>query len=409
MLRKCFAGFFLCEMSCVCVSIVKFPRLALLEGILPMLFIFFRLIFLSFLLFFCSFKSYSGCLSCSDSVAIDELLIDLKLNPEMRNNSELIDALRFEYGEHVVRDLFNRHPYLKVTDGKINHKTLLWIRDKYFIDRFGLGIEYILLPFVSADIDFASEIFVNVIVGWSNPMLTRIPLFISKEQYKSVKRKFKENNYKYPIEYLSLHFGLTHDDALLESKKLYDKIFHGLNYISSSDVHLIGENRKIIVVGHSVPSADFIECGSHQVKTIDIVNLLKNMGLSNEIDIELEVCYGANGYVNLFTRQTESALVDMFKMKKLSSIAGRPKQSFLYKFAKEMYEHWPDFNGEISSYYGLMKIAPNEAYQRDLLDENKIIKKKIFSSSFLSAEDRWVAFDKNELRVTYKKEDFIFN
>lgn len=375
--------------------------------------IYFSLIF--FLLFFFGNASYAvsgACGLCNcDSESIELKLIDLGLNPKIKTNKDLLSGINNEYGQVFVDELTRLHPFIsKKPDGKINKKTLYWVKKIGFSKISSLGIRYIFIPFIDNRSDFGEEIFFHAIIPEMYPAMKGVPYFYDIEQRDAMDRLFIKNNYADVIKYLEIEKGVDHKVSRKVAKDLYKKIFKEKKYLIGSDIKKIGGHR-LIIIGHGLPGSESITNNQYvdavEIHYSDVVKMLKNISLPENVNINLQTCFSGVGLTEINTNKTEDELIRLFINKQFDSVIGDKENSYAYKFAKEIYETFPQFRGNVFGYNGEYVINPLITYTRSPTDPTKVISKYMFSISLYDVNNEIVEFDRSEMMVEYNKFDFI--
>lgn len=362
------------------------------------------------LIFFSVFfiQKASACgLNSNQAAMLSSSLENLKLNPNIRTNKELMTSIATEYGSALSTDLTNKHPHLKNDTSVIDLKTIKWIENKYFIHKFGLGMKYLILPFLLESIDYSSEGYINTLSANLHLSKSTVPIFLSEDQFDSVKMKMKSDNYQVTVKHLKRHFNLTELEALNSAKSIYKHIFKYQNYLVPEQLSLLRESSRVKIVAHGSPGNESIGEENYSMSYKELIMIIRSRNLPSHVDIELSSCYSGCGHINMVTRYSESEIIDLFLKGKISNISGNIKQSFAYKFSREIYSMWPSFSGEIISFYGTVMDSPGKAYIRDPHDRNKAIQANVFFSSVMSRDQQWVNIDKTEMIKRFTKADFI--
>lgn len=333
-------------------------------------------------------------------------LINLYLKPTIENNGDLLASLQMEYGRYFVDDLVGKSPLLaQKPEGKFDADTLEWIKDISFKETFSPGMKYMLSPFITSENNFGANFFLNQLIPRLYPLFKTRPIFLSEKQLKAMEELFVADRYEMPREYFSKHFLISDDSALIIIKKIHNEIFIKKNYIMKSDISKIS-NHTIQILGHGVPASEFIVDDSIKIHYSIVVKILRMIGIPTDVDIELITCNAAVGINKQNTEKTKSELIELFRNKKIKDLAGDMKNSYAYKFSKEIYSSLPKFTGSVIAYVGLVYPTSFSAFMRNPKNPNEIITRKIPMTSVPDLNDKGVFFDKTEMTVEYKRRDF---
>lgn len=351
-----------------------------------------------------------GLYSCKPE-CIESKLLDLGLNTKIKNNADLLDDIKSEYGQILVDQLTKEHPFLlKIPDGKIDKKTLTWVKKIGFSNKFSPGQRYLLIPFNEEINSYGVESFLDAILPEAYPILKGIPIFLSKEQLNIMEQAFISNNYQDVISHLTTIENVKIGSKLKIAKGIYKKIFTEKNYIIGNEIKKLSGHR-IRIIGHGLPGTEYITANmyvdAHEVHYSDVVNILKTIGLPGDVNITLLSCFSGNGESSVNTNKTENELISLFINDNLDTVIGNKTNSYAYKFSKEIYNTWPQFNGHVTGYIGDYVNNRVLAYTKD--SSNVITTQLMYSVGLFDINKKPIDFDRSEMMIKYTKRDFIIS
>lgn len=329
---------------------------------------------------------------------IKNTLFALRLNPNLQKNVELLDAIKDEYGVEMIKTIMQEHKYFEYKDGIFNLNTLDWIIDLLF-KNVKIDPVYFLAPFENG----GETLVIKTMTSRAMPSLAIKPLFISNEQFSSVRKKYKKNDFEYPIKDLIEHKNLPPYIARKMAILLFDKIFEEGNYEIVKTNSKIEEISKLIIIGHGQPGEQIITSKDDAIHIDHLVDNLKDIGMPPTTDIELFVCYaGASSLID--TEKSEQELIDLFIKKNIDSILGNEKETFAFYFSQALFQNWRDFSGDVIFYKGaLQKDVRLDTYFRV---GDSVEKKLGFSVGLKDASGSKIFFDIKEMRKVYQRTSF---
>ncbi len=332
-----------------------------------------------------------------------------KIDPGITTNGPLIDALTRRYGPALTEALQDAHPILRHADKPIDIETLRWVVDKFLLAE-DKGVDRVFMsPFNHVDSRFGSIHMVNLMVSESWPDATNVPMFISADQLKWTKERWERNDYNLPALLFGDMYGIDLETGRMMAKKLHEKIFVQQRY--HFGLSSLGENnRRITFIGHGSPGGDALTNGRVEAHFNEIIDTMMESGLPPKSNLEIMACYGACGKLedHLKTGLSVDELKQAFIDGTLINHLGNMEDSFGYKFSKMLFEKYPDFDGSVTAYNGLVRFLPIQAWVRDPLNPSQLVEKLTFAIGLKSKDDppQTVWFDIEEMNKVYKKADF---
>lgn len=347
----------------------------------------------------------------SDNKCLKSKLIDLSLSPKIVNNADLLSGIKSQYNQRFVDKLTKKHPFLlKKPNANIDHKTLEWVEKIGFSKIDSPGVSYTLLPFIDDTTNYGQESFVISVIHDSYPIFKSRPYFFDFYQREAMKEIFSKNDFAEAVYILVKEYDLTEKAAYKFSKEIYKKIFKEKRYLLGVDIRKIGGHR-LNIVGHGLPGKDYITdhlyIDADKLYYSEVVSILKKLHLPKDIDINLLSCFSGVGTPDIIIEKTTDELIDIFIDREVDTVIGDKENSYAYKFSKEIYETMPEFEGSIVGYKGEYLISPSETYTRSLIDPNQITFEKMHAIILFDINNLPVEFDRMEMKVKYKKSDFI--
>lgn len=372
-----------------------------------------------FLIFFVNIVQAAGEQSC-DTKTLESSLTSLRLSPTLRSNKILTQHIRLLYGEAFVDELIERHPALEgEPKGRIDAKTLEWVKRVGFTGNSTIGVQYVISPF-QADVDYGAAFLIERLIfamrdGYPNYVLVK-PAFLSMAQFRSVRDLFHDDgNFGFVVEILKGIYDES-DIAILEkAKRMYKSIFTDINgYVKHSNLSLLSK-RTVLIIGHGKPGRETIsfelkghgKSELHFSKVIEIINKLPS-----DTDLYLATCgagMGPQSQEN--TGKTKDELIHLFKSGGLKkSVIGDEKLSYAYKFAQELYNKRDGFTGKILAPIGASTfMSQTKAWSRYRQKDNsyKVAIKNQLGIFLKDLNDKHVVFDRSAMLAIYTKNDFI--
>ena len=353
------------------------------------------------------FFSYS--IYASNSKIVSSKLAELRLTPTISHNANLLANIEIEYGKKFRDILVKEHPYLIGNPaGKIDLKTLEWVAYTGFSKLFSPAAIFSFSPFLS--VDHGANVFLNDLLFRGYPLMLSRPAFLSKEQLEATRSTFYDNGkYGIVLPIFMTQYPQMHEMSALEVVEgIYHRVFIDKYYIIGSGLSGIN-GANVSILGHGASGGESLQCSTLLVNYAEIIQIIKSSGIPGDVNIRLQSCHTGNGTSNLInTGKTKEELKELFIKRKIKTLMGDEKKSYGYKFAKEIYNVWPEFTGKVKGYYGFSYSKIFYGYTRDPSNPNKLLFKELNPVSLLDLNNEYVKFDSAEMAYEYKRQDFEY-
>lgn len=310
----------------------------------------FKHIFLFFILY-SSFHLHSSPTDACDLTKLKNNLIAFGLPPELTKNAQLLEEIKNKYGNSIESYLTEKHPAIKnAPDQPIDLNTLDWLRDAiwstenirvryspmFFIDNDNVMDEMIILAFerlyyVSQRTAFVFESEADFILFQKasinrlrDLILNKIPSF-DLQQLSEVIKSYQK-------------YYMTHGNYKI-----------GFNSIAHTDY-------VVVLEGHGSAGFDGIDIGNATLSSEKIIKKLKQFNLAANATIKIRSCFSAceKNELNL----TVDEIKKEFLSGKLLSHIKLGSGSFLEIFIRQLKHEFPEFNGTVEGYIGLVPTTP---------------------------------------------------
>lgn len=354
--------------------------------------------------------SYSGGGDNCNPVFISEELVRLGLSPAIRTNGELISDVKNQLGSVFSEFLIKKNTFLKeVPLNKIDLKTLKWVDEVGLSNKYSPGMQYVFSPFYNqADQIKSAEFMASRIIPFLSPKILARPILMNRKHFNSVKFAFYDNGtYKTAVKFLIWHLKISEKKAKTIGEELYDKMFNEHDfYINQYQLNEMS-GHTVNILGHCSPGSNTISDGTNELNYIEVVDILKESGIPSDVNLNLTHCNAGNGNKDQNTGLTRDALIDLFIKRKMKSIIGPAENSYAYLFSKDLFENWPEFSGTISAPYASSSLYyTSSGIMRNPENPGHAKTHKLYAVIFKDLNGTDVGFDRSELQVIYKKENF---
>ena len=295
------------------------------------------------------FIPFANASPCSPEDIQNEL-IKMKLDPEIKTNKELLVGLKAVYGEILLNHLKLIHPVIEESpETIIDLDTLNWV-DEIIWHKDNKFVTYLYIPGDLRSMG-AMDFFILIMDGMLSSRSRTIPVF-EHEQSKDIYRYLLSEAFE-PI--VADIFKRNYSSSSPDSIESYKNKF--LSHYRKYDDHLIGfdslQGTKpvIQISGHGRAGYPAYNLGEKDISLEEIVKNIVGMGIPIGSTIQLTGCFTAC--------KSENVPHTMEKIKKLF-MEGRIKdiydngqeKSFLYLFNRELRRRLPAYSGEVRGYIG---------------------------------------------------------
>lgn len=310
-------------------------------------------------LFFCEFIKpvFGGLLGPCLPEQVKEELMQMELDPDIIMNIELLNALKVEYGEDVVKYLTSQHPYLSDPSGHIDPLTLHWAAEAIWSPKSKIT-RYMLIVMDLSDEEALKEYISLALQNLFNIKDKTKLVFFTKEDFNKFKSKATVT-----IQSLLLSNNPNMPDIeILTIAKAFKK-----HYLGKSG-HMIGfegqenQNKIITIEAHGDASSSNIALGHSIMSSDELINRLQEIHLPNDAIIRLDVCF--SGCTTRKLDISKSEIVRLFTLDQLTDQFESIEGSFLDTFSRKLYQAMPAFNGNIEGYIGRVISLPKSAVLR---------------------------------------------
>lgn len=355
--------------------------------------------------FVCMLFPYS--VTACNSEAVSLKLGELGLSPTTQYYGNLLANIEIEYGKKFADELSRKHRYLiENPTGKIDMKTLEWVEYIGFSTLHSPGVSFSFAPFL--DGDYGASLFLKDMLFRSYPVFYSRPAFLSNEQLNAVRNIFYDDgNYKAALSmFMRQYASISEANALDIVKNIYEQIIINKNYIIGDNMSKI-KGATIRILGHGLPGYPAVSCSNVWVNYFEIIHIIKNSGVPGDVNIRLETCHAGNGNKDKEgIKKTAEELMDLFIKRKIPTLMGDVRESYGYKFSKEIYKAWPEFKGSVKGYYGMSYTKTFDGFMRDPSNPNKLVVKKMSAIGFNDVNKGKILFDRAEMIFEYNRKDF---
>ena len=343
--------------------------------------------------------------TCSEPELLKNALEALKLDPQIRNNDELLFNINYLYGPNFTSLLKIEHPSLNNHAGVIDLKTIHWIIDSFFFSKPNKLRKVFFAPFYENKKEI-SEIIIDTIVGESFPSIASQPLFMSDKQFEMTRNLFKENNFEEARLNFTDYYSVDDETALKMSRALYHLIFTKGNFVVGTN-NIPETVGAISIIGHSGPKSSTISDHEINVHFSKVSEILKESSMSNNASILISTCYSACGALDAYRRTnlSEDELKEAFIKKEIFNHIGDKKESLGFKLAKKLFEIHPTFKGNVIAFNGAISIAPLLVYARDKTNPNLLTQVKKYGVELKTIDGKEIWFDRMEMHQIFSKDN----
>ncbi len=352
------------------------------------------------------YNPFKGC----GGTYLENALSALRINPAITTNGQFLSEVGRRYGSKLTDAMISAHPVLKKADKSIDVETVKWMLKKFMLADNKEVRRAIMLPFELNSDKPSLTLFMNLLVSETWPDVISVPFFINEAQRDALKSFFRKYDYENAVNSFKKVYGVDFLTAREMAKTLYKKVFEEKNYRVGFGSIGPGEGM-ITVLGHGIPGSDSLTLAGIRKHVDEIVDDVMSSGLPKTANIEVAACYGACGKLGALGQTNLSAeeLKQAFLNKTIQDHIGKREESFGYMFSSTLFEKYPEFEGRVIAYNGIVSIPPAPALVRDPLDPEKLITQVTYAVGVRdnSEDSRVIWFDMNEMYQVYLKSEFV--
>lgn len=287
---------------------------------------------------------------CSPDV-IKKALTDMKLDPFVYINEELMESVQFQYGQEMLSYLISLHPpIIQDPKGKIDSNTIFWVKEMLWSEK------NIHAPLLYVPNDLSSkgslDIFLMMMHGALLSEMKMVPLFQFKESADLYLALLEPDKEQYVKElFIKIYPNASEDTAI-------DQATNFLHHFRRHKEFKIGFDfpsdytPTVHIAGHSHAGFLSFGFGDKFVSTEEIVLSLLEMGLPSNTDIHLMGCFSGCSSNKLSI--TVAEVEDLFIKGRLLDIfeGNSVEGSFLESFYFKLREKYPLYTGTVHGYIG---------------------------------------------------------
>lgn len=346
-----------------------------------------------FILFFNFFVSFS--VAACDIKKLEEKLLSLHLDPEIRTNNQFLLAMEEKYGNEMVESISMLHPHMKFSpDDMIDLNTTYWL-ESYIWSHKAPNTRYIPVLGDLRNDELKYEYIKIAFTELYDKSKKTMFMFLKKQDYKLFKINIDLN-----LTEIIMSFYPSTSEIELKTKieafkftYLKDGSFEiGFNNMET-------EKPVVIITGHGTPGSDSILVGGEELKIEFIVSKLKEAGLKNEATIKLNTCY--SGCTKNKVDFSVEEIKFMFKSGILISAIGSVHGSLMDRFSTRLFNDITSFKGEVQGYIGALSQIPQE----HVLKMNGQIMRR-GNASEITGNNGMIKLKREEVRVSMTRKDF---
>lgn len=345
-----------------------------------------------------------------DKSTIEKELVFLGLAPTSKNNGELIKDIKHKYNDAFLGALTEQNMNIKQNEhGLFSVKELDFVADIGFKETFSPGVAYFLSPFNTPDNQYGADLLLETLLPYIYPRFRARLIVLHEMQLNALKKRFTSDVFVAHMNFFLEELGVEEDELKKVSATLFNTLFDEENYISANQKNRLKNlsGHHVNIIGYSLPGNDELFYNGVKIHYKIVVETLITMKIPVDVIIDLQHDYAGVGEGEKETKESKNKLKLRFLNKDINSIWGDEKTSYAYKFSAELYRQWPEFIGSIKAYTGEIVSDYSKGFIRDPNnDKNLILINPINAVGVLDHQENLVLFDKFEMTVEYKKNDF---
>lgn len=335
---------------------------------------------------------------CNPSTLKTELIM-MGLDPDIKNNKELLSSFEIIYGREVRKYLSEMHRSLiHNEDQSISAETVNWAIDAIWKSGPSIARYYAML-FDISNFDIRDYYYTDLFSALSDPSIKTKLLFIDQEDFEIFKDEATTENLAEALE--KVIPDLSDSDA-----KAYIERFNEY-YLDNEHGYTVGfekikeEKPVIVITGHGDAKDSTIEIKGYKFEAKQIALDLKEAGIPLNSSLVIESCFSGCSVnkINYSINQIKSA----FLSGTLAELHGSSKNSFIYHLMKEINTTNPLFNGKVSGYLGIVK----QQAEKNVLRINGTKMEKGFATEILNMNNETLLIKREDALVSISKKDVM--
>ena len=331
-----------------------------------------------------------GLLEACDIEELENELIQMGFDPEIRMNHEFLTAFRTKYGLSIARYLFHLHPDLKNTNKKFDNATLHWATKVIWSSKNKITAY---LPVFFDIVGKHEELTLLTIIAYEKMFfgLTKtVIMFSNKDQLYAFKEFTNEH-----LEPLILAMNPEFTPKNVQERALIFREYYFEKKLARTGKRKATfEEPVFLITGHASVDNDYLYFGNQSLEVKSVIEKLLEFGLPHDAIISLEVCYSACSK-QMHTDFTKEEILHFFKNNQLIDKIGDPVNSMLGKYIKMLP---PDFKGIVRGHLGMVWVKPtSDVYMRN----GKLLQKGM--AVRIEANDGFINLRKDESMLSINR------
>lgn len=303
---------------------------------------------------------FAGLLGVCSPDKIQEELIQLNLDPEIKTNEQLLAALKTIYGNEIEEFLTKKHPYIAQAPlDTIDEQTLQWTAEAIWSPKNKIATHMLILMSLdnrSIFKDYVSTAFKRLLDLKNKTKL----IFLNNEDFLF----FKKHSTLMLEEILLDNNPLTPDAEKIHVIRKFKKYYFSKSGYNIGFDASINKKPLLVIDGHGDAGNDNLLIGDELFSVDQLVERLAALQIPSDSVIRLEVCFSGCTKRKLDLSVAEIKLA--FKSGLLNQHAGPVHGSLMHTLSKKVYQEIPTFNGSFEGYIG----SVNTISQKDVLKKD---------------------------------------
>lgn len=323
---------------------------------------------------------------------LQDKLLDLGLDPDIRNNGQLLFAFENKYGKSVTNHFIEENIFVEVMpDAAIDIETLSWAAKAVWDADNPASRYFPILADISKEKALDEYVFALYFAIGRSKKIT--PVFESD----------REKNIFINFWRVSLKRVLLKDTPTASETDLKDSLDKfAEHYLAPSRLRIglseiIHTEPVVVLFGHSAAQKEVILIGDEYISIEQIVVKLKKLDLPRDAILKVNACF--SGCVNSTLPYEISEIKELFKSGLLITNSGTIKGSLLDKLSIHLFQEIPSFSGEVQGYLGALFSGP----KKNVLRKDGKILAKANAVEVTSTSGNSILLKKEQLRVSIKR------